>query len=80
MPVPVPVTAGLLMSSVRRVARRGLMERDRERERDRLEAEGFTENRARSWASVSRIREVMSCGSSKAFVKALGRGKLVAVG
>jgi hypothetical protein len=31
---------------------------------------------ARSWASVSRMRAVMSCGWRRAFVKILGGGKL----
>lgn len=40
-------------------------------------AGGGTEKRARSWGSVSRIREVMSGVESMAFVKILGGGKLV---
>jgi hypothetical protein len=35
-----------------------------------------TEKRARSWASVSRIREVMSWLERRAVVKILGGGKL----
>lgn len=37
---------------------------------------GGTEKRARSWASVSRIREVMSWFERRALVKILGGGKL----
>jgi hypothetical protein len=37
---------------------------------------GGTEKRARSWASVSRIREVMSGLESRALVKIFGGGKL----
>lgn len=37
---------------------------------------GGTENRARSWVSVSRISEVMSWLESRAFVKILGGGNL----
>lgn len=37
---------------------------------------GGTENRARSCASVSLIKEVMSGVESKAFVKIFGGGKL----
>lgn len=37
---------------------------------------GGTENRARSWASVSRISEVMSWLERRALVKILGGGKL----
>lgn len=37
---------------------------------------GGTENSARSWASVSRIREVMSWFARRAFVKIFGGGKL----
>lgn len=37
---------------------------------------GGTENRARSWASVSRIKDVMSGFESRALVKILGGGKL----
>lgn len=37
---------------------------------------GGTENRARSWVSVSRISEVMSWLESKALVKILGGGNL----
>jgi hypothetical protein len=40
-------------------------------------AEGAgTVNRALSWTSVSRIRAVISCGCSRAFVKILGGGNL----
>lgn len=38
--------------------------------------EGATEKRARSWASVSRIREVMSRLARRAFAKIFGGGKL----
>lgn len=38
---------------------------------------GGTEKRARSWASVSRIREVMSGLERRALVKILGGGKLL---
>lgn len=38
---------------------------------------GGTENRARSWGSVSRMSEVMSGVESKALVKILGGGKLL---
>lgn len=38
---------------------------------------GGTEKRARSWGSVSRIREVMSGVERRALVKILGGGKLV---
>lgn len=37
---------------------------------------GGTENRARSWASVSRIREVMSWLARRALVKIFGGGNL----
>lgn len=37
---------------------------------------GGTEKRARSWASVSRIKEVMSWLERRALVKILGGGKL----
>jgi hypothetical protein len=37
---------------------------------------GGTENRARSWDSVSRMREVMSSPPRRAFVKILEGGKL----
>ena len=37
---------------------------------------GGTENRARSWVSVSRMREVMSWLARRAVVKILGGGKL----
>ena len=37
---------------------------------------GGTEKSARSWASVSRIREVMSWWDRSALVKILGEGKL----
>ena len=40
---------------------------------------GGTEKRARSWASVSRMREVMSGLERRALVKILGGGKLVAM-
>lgn len=40
---------------------------------------GGTEKRARSWASVSRIRVVMSWFCSSALVKILGGAKLEAV-
>lgn len=39
---------------------------------------GGTENRARSWASVSRINEVISWLERRALVKILGGGNLVA--
>ncbi len=39
---------------------------------------GGTEKRARSWASVSRMREVMSWLERSALVKILGGGKLFA--
>lgn len=38
---------------------------------------GGTEKRARSWASVSRIKDVMSWLERRALVKILGGGKLV---
>lgn len=38
---------------------------------------GGTEKRARSWASVSRMREVMSWLERSALVKILGGGKLL---
>lgn len=37
---------------------------------------GGTEKRARSWVSVSRIREVMSGVERRALVKIFGGGKL----
>ena len=37
---------------------------------------GGTEKSARSWGSVSRIREVMSCVERRAFVNIFGGGKL----
>ena len=37
---------------------------------------GGTEKRARSWASVSRMRDVMSWLDKRAFVKILGGGNL----
>lgn len=37
---------------------------------------GGTEKRARSWGSVSRIREVMSEAERRALVKILGGGNL----
>jgi len=40
---------------------------------------GGTEKRARSWGSVSRIREVISAVERRALVKILGGGKLCSV-